>query len=232
MKDQKERHGDQHGGGNIYDQLGPPGDYSTSRQAKFDDVEWLQTYGYLPKPELGKSSSISSEGRAQAIRDLQYNYGLEETGELNDETIFAMKQPRCGSKDTPRSKQDPAKARSLRGPSGYKINEGYSKWKQAGDKPVTWSIFGYTPDMPPELVARVFDQALTVWQDVANIDFQRLEDNDSEADIRIYFGYYDHGDAWPFNGANGILAHAFFPDGAYKGKVLKIYYLDIFQNQV
>ena len=208
LNEQKELHGDQHGGGNIYDELGPPGEqHKTSRQVKFDDIKWLQSYGYLDKPENGKSASISQTGYQAAIRDLQYNYGLEETGELNEETIVAMKQPRCGQKDAKRSSQ------ALTAPSGYKINEGNAKWTKS---PVTWSILGYTPDMPPELAVEVFDQALKVWQDIAQLDFERLDDNDPEADIRIYFGYYDHGDAWAFNGANGILAHAFYPDGAYK----------------
>ena len=38
---------------------------------------------------------------------------------------------------------------------------------------------------------------------------------------RVYFGEYDHGDSWPFNGQNGLLAHAFYPDPAYAGYQLK-----------
>ena len=43
---------------------------------------------------------------------------------------------------------------------------------------------------------------MIVWAKVANVDFQKVASDDPNVDIRIYFGYLDHGDSWPFDGPN------------------------------
>merc|ERR1712119_254333 len=47
------------------------------------------------------------------------------------------------------------------------------------------------------------------WSDVADLEFERVEAG--EAHIDIQFGKGEHGDADPFDGRGGTLAHAFFP---------------------
>ena len=77
------------------------------------------------------------------------------------------------------------------GPRGYKINPGENKWPNpAQNKPVTWSIMGYSPDMPPELTEKTFRDAFRVWEKVADIQFEQLTDYTEDADIIIYFGEY------------------------------------------
>lgn len=77
------------------------------------------------------------------------------------------------------------------GPRGYKINPGEHKWPNpAQNKPVTWSIMGYSPDMPPELTEKTFRDAFRVWEKVADIRFEQLTDYTEDADIIIYFGEY------------------------------------------
>ncbi|CDW59215.1 matrix metalloproteinase 17 [Trichuris trichiura] len=59
----------------------------------------------------------------------------------------------------------------------------------------------------------VFD-ALSVWSEASDLTF--TETQDDQADILIEFLSGDHGDGYPFDGPNVILAHAFFP-GAGRG---------------
>ena len=46
---------------------------------------------------------------------------------------------------------------------------------------------------------------MIVWAKVANVDFQKVASDDPNVDIRIYFGYLDHGDSWPFDGPNRLI---------------------------
>ncbi|NXO20438.1 MMP2 collagenase, partial [Cisticola juncidis] len=70
-------------------------------------------------------------------------------------------------------------------------------------------IIGYTPDLDPETVDDAFARAFQVWSDVTPLRFNRI--NDGEADIMINFGRWEHGDGYPFDGKDGLLAHAFAP---------------------
>ncbi|KHJ48404.1 hypothetical protein D918_01675 [Trichuris suis] len=54
----------------------------------------------------------------------------------------------------------------------------------------------------------VFD-ALSVWSEASDLTF--TETQDDQADILIEFLSGEHGDGYPFDGPNVILAHAFFP---------------------
>uniref|UniRef100_A0A8C9EPF3 Peptidase metallopeptidase domain-containing protein n=1 Tax=Pavo cristatus TaxID=9049 RepID=A0A8C9EPF3_PAVCR len=73
----------------------------------------------------------------------------------------------------------------------------------------TGMIIGYTPDLDPETVDDAFARAFKVWSDVTPLRFNRI--NDGEADIMINFGRWEHGDGYPFDGKDGLLAHAFAP---------------------
>ena len=53
------------------------------------------------------------------------------------------------------------------------------------------------------------EEALKVWSDVADLEFERVENGVAHIDIQ--FGKGEHGDDDPFDGRGGTLAHAFFP---------------------
>ena len=50
-----------------------------------------------------------------------------------------------------------------------------------------------------------------MWSDYANLNFTEVATN---GDIRVSWQVGDHGDGSPFDGLNGVLAHAFFPPPA------------------
>lgn len=59
--------------------------------------EYLKRYGYIDV--LQKSGLQAVVSPSKALKKLQRQLGLEETGSLDKPTIDAMKQPRCGVPD-------------------------------------------------------------------------------------------------------------------------------------
>ncbi|OWK18071.1 hypothetical protein Celaphus_00008838, partial [Cervus elaphus hippelaphus] len=78
-------------------------------------------------------------------------------------------------------------------------------------------IVNYTPNLTRTDIEALIEEAFKVWSDVSPLTFNRTLDK--EADIQISFAQKDHGDNSPFDGPNGILAHAFQPGPGIGGDV-------------
>ncbi|XP_014835540.1 PREDICTED: matrix metalloproteinase-9-like [Poecilia mexicana] len=127
---------------------------------------------------------------AKALKMMQRQMGLKETGKLDKPTLNAMKRPRCGVPDV----------------ANYLVAGGIHKWDH---NDITYRILNYSLDMESTVTDDVFARALKVWSDVTPLTFTRLLQGD--ADIMISFETGDHGDGSPFDGKGGILAHTFLP---------------------
>ncbi|XP_008336623.1 collagenase 3-like, partial [Cynoglossus semilaevis] len=92
---------------------------------------------------------------------------LQVTGNLDENTLDLMKEPRCGVPDVGEYNHFP---RDL-------------KW-QTND--VTFRIVNYTPDLEKSDVDRAIRRALNVWSDVTPLTFKKL--HKGIADIMISFG--------------------------------------------
>ncbi|XP_067856787.1 zinc finger protein 335-like [Heptranchias perlo] len=148
-------------------------------------TNYLQKFGYMNFKNTG-NAMVSLKA---AITKVQKNLGLPETGELDKTTVSAMKQPRCGVPDV----------------LSYKtFND--EKWDHTD---LTYRVMSYTPDLEPSVVDDAFARAFKVWSDITPLNFTRIYSG--EADIMIKFGREWHGDAYPFDGKDGLLAHAFPP---------------------
>lgn len=156
--------------------------------------EYLKRYGYIDV--LQKSGLQAVVSTSKALKKLQQQLGLEETGSLDQSTIDAMKQPRCGVPDI----------------RNYQTFEGDLKWDHTD---VTYRILNYSPDMEASLIDDAFARAFKVWSDITPLTFTRLYDG--TADIMISFGKKDHGDPYPFDGKDGLLAHAYPPGDGIQG---------------
>lgn len=76
---------------------------------------------------------------------------------------------------------------------------------------ITYFFQNTTNDIVPQVNARAaVRQAFVSWQAQARLYFVEAC-NAATADIVIVFGDGNHGDGFPFDGMNGVLAHAFFP---------------------
>ncbi|XP_054464422.1 matrix metalloproteinase-9 [Anoplopoma fimbria] len=155
---------------------------------------YLKKFGYMNS--LQRSGFESMVSTSKALKRMQRQMGLVETGELDKTTLEAMKRPRCGVPDV----------------ANFKTFDGDLKWDH---QDVTYRIINYTPDMESSLIDDAFARAFKVWSDVTPLTFTRLFDG--TADIMISFGKKDHGDFYPFDGKDGLLAHAYPPGDGVQG---------------
>lgn len=155
---------------------------------------YLKKFGYMETVQRSGFQSMVSTSKA--LVRLQRQLGLEETGQLDEPTLNAMKQPRCGVSDV----------------ANYKTFDGDLKWDH---NDVTYRILNYSPDMDSAIIDDAFARAFKVWSEVTPLTFTRLYDG--TADIMISFGKRDHGDPYPFDGKDGLLAHAYPPGEDIQG---------------
>uniref|UniRef100_A0AAR2IRP8 interstitial collagenase n=1 Tax=Pygocentrus nattereri TaxID=42514 RepID=A0AAR2IRP8_PYGNA len=125
-----------------------------------------------------------------SLKEMQEFFRLKVTGTLDTETLEVMHKPRCGVPDV----------------AAYVDASGSYRWTK---NELTYRIENYTPDMSQAEVDHSIKRAFQVWADVTPLRFTRIYSG--EADIMISFVVGDHGDRSPFDGPNGILAHAFAP---------------------
>ncbi|XP_033859122.1 collagenase 3-like [Acipenser ruthenus] len=135
-------------------------------------------------------------GVMDKVKEMQKFFGLKVSGVLDSDTLEVMKKPRCGVPDVEQ----------------YTIYPGGLKWPTNS---LTYRIENYTPDMSNSDVNKAIEKAFQVWSKVTPLKFTRL--TSGTADIRISFGARDHGDFYPFDGPEGILAHAFAPAAGIGG---------------
>ena len=67
-----------------------------------------------------------------------------------------------------------------------------------------------TPKMTKESIHQQIDSAFNVYKKHSALKFKKVEPNEP-CDIKISFCEQDHGDGFPFHGAEGVLAHRFYP---------------------
>ncbi|XP_012660504.2 matrix metalloproteinase-26 [Otolemur garnettii] len=82
---------------------------------------------------------------------------------------------------------------------------------------VTYRVINYPHAMKPSTVSDIMYNAASLWSTVTPLIFQQVQSED--ADIKISFLNWDHGDDLPFDGPDGVLAHAFLPNSVNPGVI-------------
>jgi len=172
-----------------------------------DVVSYLNKYGYLNPHSYADTDQITL-----AIKDLQSNAGLEQTGVVDDELLKLMATPRCGNDD---KKHTAFKGLRF---SPYAANGQVGQWHKLK---ITYAFESYTPDLPRSTTEKIIAEALDMWAKVTNVEFRLIRDTKT-ADIRINFDTYQHMFvrdnrycSYSFDGPGGTLAHAFYPTGQW-----------------
>ncbi|XP_062058367.1 matrix metalloproteinase-9 [Lepus europaeus] len=169
-----------------------PGELRTRLTDKQLAEEYLFRYGYTRVANMhGDSQSLRP-----ALLLLQKHLSLPETGELDNATLEAMRAPRCGVPDVGK----------------FQTFEGDLKWHHHN---ITYWIQNYSEDLPRDIIDDAFARAFALWSAVTPLTFTRVYSRD--ADIVIQFGVAEHGDGYPFDGKDGLLAHAFPPGPGIQG---------------
>lgn len=192
------------------------------KKSEGDEVKDVQTYlerfGYLgtsdPDTEVfGSASFPLPEGddrgelevrptprkrggfddqTAEAVRRFQAFAGLPVTGTVDDATAERMNQPRCGNPDE--------------GPLARFVTSG-RKWATTN---LRYAFQNFTADISSGDATLAVEQAFAVWAAYTPLRFTRVAMS-AGPEIIIRFVGGDHGDGSPFDGASGVLAHAFYP---------------------
>ena len=165
---------------------------------------YLMKTGWIASNENSDTAALlSADGLQAAIKDFQAFAGLDQTGELDDETVELMNTPRCGVSDVvghgATTKRRRRKRYALQG----------SRWRT---KTLTYRITRYPREsdrLSKDEVDSEIKKAFQLWEDQTDLNFERK--NSGSVHIEIRFEKGEHGDGDPFDGPGGTLAHAYFP---------------------
>lgn len=173
--------------------------------SKGSDVRRLQnhlrTFGYLESDHTEAFAAVRTPGlpsaaegvfddaTEQALKTFQKRFSLPVTGALDEATLELMGKPRCGFPDTAEF-----------------VAQG-NKWTTNN---LRYGFVEFTGDLSQAQVRAAVSTALSYWAAVTPLTFAEIP-NASNPEIRVRFVAGDHGDGSPFDGASGVLAHAFYP---------------------
>ncbi|XP_071511712.1 stromelysin-1-like [Diadema antillarum] len=203
----------------------------------------MSKYGYLKEltPPSQLVSSLGGDRRPSQqytitppkervmskLAQLQRYLRVPTTGRLDDETIEAMRRPRCGMSDPEinevlEEEDEVVDDTGGRGGRRRGRRRRPKRYAIAGDrwnkKMITYSVLSYPTSVwiPRRKVQDSVSRALQLWSDVTPLNFRMLDDYDEEkADIYVSFSKYRHGDPYPFDGPDGTIAHAYLPNGHF-----------------
>jgi peptidoglycan hydrolase-like protein with peptidoglycan-binding domain len=180
--------------------------------------EYLVRFGYLAELPAGveeaeaeldlrpvRTPGVFDEATESALRKFQEMAGLPDTGELDAATLEKANSPRCGNPDV-----GPPGIPAL----GSLLDPGVAEFVATGGRwptnALTYAFQETGADLPAATVRQSIHQAFSTWAGWTRLSFREVPLS-AGPHIIIRFVTGNHGDGAPFDGANGVLAHAFFP---------------------
>ncbi|CAK9159964.1 unnamed protein product [Ilex paraguariensis] len=181
---------------------------------------YLENFGYLSLSysKLNQTyvkSDVFDDLLEFAIKTYQLYYNLKVTGVLDDNTVSMMTLPRCGLPDIINGTTGMRSGNKIQHHHGsnlfqivshYSFFAGRPRWPRYKIKKLTYAFLPGTRRASFGPVSRAFNK----WASVSKFRFVQIGGY-KNADLRIAFYSGYHGDADPFDGPGGILAHAFAP---------------------
>jgi peptidoglycan hydrolase-like protein with peptidoglycan-binding domain len=175
--------------------------------------EYLLRFGYFSTPNFEKlpgwlpasprapvDPDVFDDVLEDAVRLFQQAHGLPVDGTLNEETLRLTRTPRCGFPDL--------YGKALQHP-GQTISDFARQGSSWLNENITYRFSNYTGDLPVDRSQAAIAGAFARWAAVTKTRFFEVS---SGGDILIGWYNGNHGDGSPFDGASGVLAHAFYPN--------------------
>ncbi|CAF0799059.1 unnamed protein product [Rotaria sp. Silwood1] len=157
-----------------------------------DALKYLEKFGYNQCERPGKKKDkepLCQSSFQTMIEHFQTVFHLPVTGKLDEKTIKLMNRPRCSLGDYPMA---------------------YSAFRPWPNTTLKWRLNNEIPKFGKEKTRALIQEAFNDWARYAPLKFREaIGDEKAEFSISLHGG--DHDDGYPFDGAGGTLAHAFFP---------------------
>ncbi len=152
-----------------------------SKDSDTSALVYLLKHGYVKKDENSDTAQLlSSKGLREAIKHFQAFAGLDQTGDLDPETVELMNTPRCGVPDIVGAGSDARRKKryALQG----------SRWRT---KTLTYRVTKYpsTSRLSKSEVDGQVKEAFTLWEKETNLKFQRKSSGSVHIEIR-YIKFY------------------------------------------
>ncbi|KAL6970875.1 neutrophil collagenase [Sarracenia purpurea var. burkii] len=166
--------------------------------------KYLEHFGYLSyDPHLPYQNHANDDKfdnlLESAIKLYQLNFHLNVTGTLDSNTVSTMMTPRCGMPDIING------TNLMQLGSYYSFFPGELKWPPSKYH-LTFAFKSGTRNDAFHSIRQAFSK----WAQVSRFTFSQVEDV-WNADLKISFESYNHGDGNNFDGPGGILAHSYAP---------------------
>ncbi|KVD98093.1 Metallopeptidase, catalytic domain-containing protein [Cynara cardunculus var. scolymus] len=164
---------------------------------------YLAHFGYLNYQHTNVEDEKFDDELESALKSYQKYYRLNATGTLDEATVSQMVVPRCGVPDKEIHHHG---SKSLPAISFYRFFPNYPRWPP-GKSQLTYAFASDYPNNHVPPVVRAFSQ----WSSASDYFTFSQVDDVTDADLKVSFERGDHGDGHNFDGAGGVLAHAFAP---------------------
>lgn len=151
-------------------------------------------------PDLLEHNLLAS-GTSEQIMGLGLWEEVSYVFPASDELIQGLPLHACGGALTD---QGPI------GQSVLRVGEGWDGPGRNGAD-LSFAFVNTTPKLQSETVKAEIARAFAEWAKHAKLNFTQTSDPTAARTIGVLFGTRSHGDAYPFDGRGGILAHTFYP---------------------